>query len=327
MDKSMAENKVQKKLGSKPTKNVSLLLKDCFRAEEHSRIPPIQDPYNIIWFLEENKKLNLYPVSDEQFDKKIIYCEQLIVDEFLYPRYDMEEWLKTLLSDDKLIARRMKNLCEKGADASDLLINIIRSKRNECLLVAIDSGADVNHIKAIHAKLNSVSINFPLRAAINRKNRFAQELLWSNPKVDRYQLDEMGNNIAHTALMSKDWNILEKIVNENPDLLLAYNKHNESVWNTLSNQSSEYNTYFENLMEKPKKYIQVVRILDAMMDYMIPRQMIPDEPNDKGVVPLSQSMIYDAMKRFQYRDLNKKIEEKYGSSDNEQEALIPKVKI
>jgi hypothetical protein len=323
----MAKEKVQKKLGLKPTTDVNMLLKDCFRAEEHSRIPPVQDPYNVIWFLEENQKLKIYPISNERFDKNIVYCEQLIVDELLYPRYEMEEWLKTLLSDDKLIARRIKNLCEKGADASDLLINIIRSRREECLLAAIDSGADVNRIKEIHAKITGVSINFPLRVAINRKNSFAQELLWSNPKVNRYQLDEMGNNIAHIALMSKDWNILEKIVNENPDLLLAYNKNNESVWNILSDQSNEYNTYFEKLMAKPKKYIQVVRILDAMMDYMIPRQMIPDEPNNEGLVPLSQIMIYNAMKRFQYRALNKKIEEKYGSSNNQQEALIPKVKI
>lgn len=325
----MAQEKAQKKLGSKPTTDVNMLLKDCFRAEEHSRIPPVQNPYNIIWFLEENQKLKLYPVSDEKFDKNIVYCEQLIVDELLYPRYDMEEWLKTLVSDDKLTARRIKNLCAQGADTSDFLINIIRSRREECLLAAIDSGADVNRIKEIQAKTTGVSINFPLRAAINRKNRFAQDLLWSHPKVNRYQLDEMDNNIAHTALMSKDWDMLEKIVNENPDLLLAYNKENESVWHALSDQSNERNQYFENLMDKPKKYVQVQRILDAMMDYLIPRQMLPDEPNEKGIVPLSQKMIHDAMKRFRYRDLSKKIEQQYGASDADNQATssMSKLKI
>lgn len=231
--------------------------KDFFRSSDSGSQMLPQNPFNILWLLENH--VGIHPKKQNYINK--IKQEMPHYTEGSIFKLEHNSPILDIILNEELIAKRMEDLYKKGASFKEDGIAIVRYNSLPLLKKAISLDMDINYYR---------DGNYPLRNGFMRKSPALSEYLMTLPDIKLDYLDMNGLTIVHNMIAKKAYRAMIKTWKSKPELFLIKTEKGET--------SLEYMKHLgKNFFETPSKnLITIKRMIIDLIEYY--------EHNDKTVL-------------------------------------------
>lgn len=231
--------------------------KDFFRSSDSGSQMLPQNPFNILWLLENH--VGFHSKKQDYINK--IRQEIANYTETSIFKLEHNSPILDIVLNEELIAKRMEVLYEQGASFKEEGIAIVRYKSLPLLKKAISLDMNINYYR---------DGNYPLRNGFMRKSPALSEYLMTLPNIKLDYLDMNGLTIVHNMIVKKAYRAMIKTWKSSPELFL--------VPSTKGETPLEYMKYLgKNFFESPSKnLVAIKRIIIDLIEYY--------EHNNKAVL-------------------------------------------
>lgn len=273
--------------------------KDFFRSSDNGSQMLPQNPFNILWLLENH--VGIHPKKQDYINK--IKQELPNYKEDSVFKLEHNSPILDIVLNEELIAKRMEDLYKQGASFKEAGIAIVRYNSLTLLKKAISLDMDINYYR---------DGNYPLRNGFMRKSPALSEYLMTLPDINLNYLDMNGLTIVHNMIGKKAYRAMIKTWKSKPELFLIPSESGETTLEYMKNLGKKF-------FDTPSKNLITIKrmIIDLVEHY---------EHNDKTVLErlnTGNSSYYYDMSIFLKEYLNYKL----NNNLNVSEKKIIKLKI
>lgn len=231
-------------------------MRDFFMDEYMKRLTP-KNPYNIIWFIEYVFN------NDKNYDNLKNDCLKAISLNQVMNTKNFSKELKLKLIDDESVIKRVKELkLNYDVDIDSISSKVVRMGSDYLVKELLKMGMNPNHVDQ-----NGL---VPIITAAKRKKIKIIKAYFDDSRTDRYVKDAEGNNLAHLCVTYKNWNFLEVIMHEEPELLLGKNNSGLNIFDKLEKVNYGDGIFLNSLNKKsfvsvPQKMKKIfIKVINEM---------------------------------------------------------------
>lgn len=202
------------------------LLKDLIESTNFKKNTSVRNPLNIIGMLESIPHL---PIKEQEYLQKLKLKEK----KFTYKSSrKVSGSISKILNNEKVFLDRFDILLSKVESITSYAFSIVDLKSTKILEHSIKSGVDINL---------QTNETYLLKHALESKNPIISNYLYDLPNLDKFKVDSHGNNLAHVASLSKNYNIIDKLSKEHINLFYIKNNDNKTALDMIFNYK-QYDT-------------------------------------------------------------------------------------
>lgn len=227
--------------------DINIQAKDFFRSGNSGAVEKPQNPYNILWIIENcEPKLNvpsLNKLLKECIKNDVNYTHNR--DLKVTENGKIYSLNKTLMNSEYVL-KRLTYLQDQGLKLNSEGNAIVRYGSLDILKKAIECGLNINYI-------DEKTLNYPLRTALVRKKTKIGEYLYSLPNINKDYIDKSGYNIVHLAINREAWNLVKSLWKDNPEKFFEESEDNKEIALDFFKK-----TRFSNVPNKHFKEIQTI---------------------------------------------------------------------
>lgn len=156
-----------------------------------------------------------------------------------------------ILNNESIVIKRLDYLFNEVKNLTDYGLSIIDLKSVGVLEHSIKLGLDIN------AQFDNTYL---LKYALDNKNYTMANYLYALPDIDKLKIDNHGNNLAHSASLSKNYHMVYQLSKEHLHLFYVENSDNKTPIDIIFNYKQ-----YDTLPKKQQLYIKesILTFFDA----------------------------------------------------------------
>lgn len=195
---------------------------DLFRKGLLGKKQIMQNPFNVQFLLNKYFEDEVYT----DIKKKIKKC----IDENIAFKTDDHE-INSILRNEVLIMERLKDLRVRGLDFKEKTTMVAKHGNINIFKLVIDLGADINYRNKEGNTALSIAFKHGSKALVN--------WIWSQPKLDRSEVDNEGVSYGVLAYTHQKYEIAKDIFNESPEQFANISNKKKSLLHVIKSVRNE----------------------------------------------------------------------------------------
>lgn len=196
------------------------LFKDLVESTNFKTKRSVRSALNIIWMLENTSNL---PKKVQEYLDKLKLKEKQFTEK---NTRKVSGIFCKILNNESLFIKRFDFLVSKIESIKPYSLAIVDLKSIPILKHSIEYGLDIN---------SEINNTYLLKHALDTKNTIIFDYLYHLPHIDKFKIDNEGNNIAHIMSLKKNYQMIYQLAQDHIKLFYVKNNDNKTAIDIIFN--------------------------------------------------------------------------------------------